>query len=163
MWPSSVHPQPSSIDLAKERKNELKAVTNALGIESAVNVSSDDIEKTFSTIIREGYEALLVGSICYSVTHRERIIDFVVKRRLPAIYTRRTFVEAGLMSYAADETDVFRRVATYIDKILKGSKPAHLPIERPTKFEFVINLKTAKQIGVTIPPTVLARADWVIK
>jgi putative ABC transport system substrate-binding protein len=155
-------PQPSSI--VKERKSSLKAVRQTLGIASAVNVSSDDIENTFSNIIRDRYEALLVVSTWYAVAHRQRIIDFAAKRRLPAIYTRHTFVEAGgLMSYAADETDVFRRVATYVDKILKGSMPADLPIERPTKFELVINLKTAKQIGLTIPQSVLYRADKVIK
>jgi len=96
--------------------------------------------------------------------NRKRIATFALKSRLPSMYNNREGVDAGgRMSYSADLADIYRRLATYVDKILKGSKPADLPVERPTKFEFVINLKTAKQIGVTIPPNVLARADKVIK
>ena len=96
--------------------------------------------------------------------NRKRIAGFALKSRLPSVYVGREFVDAGgLMSYDADSVDIYRRVATYIDKILKGAKPADLPVEQPTQFEFVINLKTAKQIGLTIPPNVLARADRVIK
>ena len=96
--------------------------------------------------------------------NRKRIADFALKSRLPSMYYNREFVDAGgLMYYGADIADSSRRVATYVDKILKGAKPADLPVERPTKFEFVINLKAAKQIGLTIPPSVLARADRVIR
>jgi putative ABC transport system substrate-binding protein len=96
--------------------------------------------------------------------NRKRIADFALKSRLPAMYSVREAVDAGgLMSYDADTTDSYRRVAAYLDKILKGAKPADLPVEQPTKFEFVVNLKTAKQIGLTIPPNVLARADKVIR
>jgi ABC-type uncharacterized transport system substrate-binding protein len=96
--------------------------------------------------------------------NRDRIANFAQKNRLPSMYGQREFVDAGgLMSYGPSAPDLFRRAATYVDKILKGTKPADLPVERPRKFELVINLKTAKQIGLTIPPNVLARADTVIK
>jgi putative ABC transport system substrate-binding protein len=96
--------------------------------------------------------------------YTKRIADLTVKNRLPSMYERSDYVEAGgLMSYAANDDDLWRRAAIYVDKILKGAKPADLPVEQPTKFEFVVNLKTAKQIGLTIPPNVLARADKVIK
>ena len=93
-------------------------------------------------------------------SQRKQIVDLAVKSRLPAIYHRPEYVEAGgLMSYGVSITDLDRRAATYVDKILKGAKPADLPVEQPKKFEFIINLKAAKQIGLTIPPNVLARAD----
>jgi putative tryptophan/tyrosine transport system substrate-binding protein len=97
-------------------------------------------------------------------TYLKHTVGLAAKNRLPAIYDGRDFVEAGgLMSYAANFTEMWRRAATFVDKILKGAKPVDLPVEQPTKFEFVINLKTAKQIGLTIPPNVLARADKVIR
>jgi putative ABC transport system substrate-binding protein len=96
--------------------------------------------------------------------NQKRIVGFSLKSRLPSIYFYREAVDAGaLMYYGADQADNYRRVATYVDKILKGANPADLPVEQPTKFELVINLKTAKQIGLTNPPNVLARADKVIK
>jgi putative ABC transport system substrate-binding protein len=96
--------------------------------------------------------------------YRKQIARFALTRRLPSIYSRSEFVDAGgLISYGTDLAHSYRRVAYYIDRILRGAKPADLPIEQPTKFELIINLKTAKQIGVTIPPNVLARADRVIK
>ena len=95
---------------------------------------------------------------------RGQIASFAQKNRLPSIYAQKKYVDAGgLMSYGPSTPDMHRRAATYVDKILKGTKPADLPVERPRKFELVINLKTAKQIGLTIPPNVLARADTVIK
>ena len=97
-------------------------------------------------------------------TNRNRIVDFALKSRSPSMWDNREFVDAGgLMSYGADEADSYRRVTYYVDRILKGAKPADLPVEQPTKVELVINLKTAKQIGLTIPPNVLVRADKVIK
>jgi putative tryptophan/tyrosine transport system substrate-binding protein len=96
--------------------------------------------------------------------NRKRTADFALKSRLPSVYTGKVSVEAGgLMSYAADIADSYRRVAYFVDRILKGAKPADLPVEQPTKFELVINLKTAKQIGVTIPQSLLYRADKVVK
>jgi putative ABC transport system substrate-binding protein len=108
--------------------------------------------------------ALSVTRHRLSQTYQKKILEHTAKHRLPAIYWREDFVsEGGLMSYGADEVESFKRLATLIHKVLKGSKPAELPVEQPTKFELVINLKTAKQIGLTIPPHVLARADRVIK
>ena len=96
--------------------------------------------------------------------HRTQIVDLAIKNRLPAMYHRPEYVkDGGLMTYGPNIADLFRRAATYVDKILKGTKPADLPVEQPKKFEFIINLKAAKQIGLTIPPNVLARADKVIK
>ena len=96
--------------------------------------------------------------------YRAKIVNFAAKSQLPAMYGQSYYVEAGgLMSYAANFTDLYRRAATYVDKILKGAKPAELPVEQPTKFELVINLKAAKQIGLTIPQSVLYRADKVIR
>ena len=97
-------------------------------------------------------------------TQRKQIVELAVTGRFPAIYSSREYVEGGgLMTYGVNFTDLYRRAAVYVDKILKGAKPANLPVEQPTKFEFIINLKAAKQIGLTIPPNVLARADRVIK
>ena len=96
--------------------------------------------------------------------NEKRIADFALMSRLPSVYSYKAGVEAGgLMYYGADLADIYRRVATYVDKILKGAKPADLPVEQPTKFEFIINMKAAKQIGLTIPPNVLVRADRVIR
>jgi putative ABC transport system substrate-binding protein len=97
-------------------------------------------------------------------SHEKRIVEFLAKNRLPAIFENKEMVESGgLMSYGANHEDVYRRAASYVDKILKGAKPVDLPVEQPMKFEFVVNLKTATQIGLMIPPNVLVRADRVIK
>ena len=123
-----------------------------------------DIETAFREATKRRAEAVLVlgGSVLNS--QRAQIVELAAKSRLPAIYGIREAVEAGgLMSYGPSGNDLTRRAATYVDKILKGAKPADLPVEQPTKFELIINLKAAKQIGLTIPPTVLARADKVIK
>ena len=123
-----------------------------------------DMEPAFSTMIRERAEALATASGPANNTNRARIVEMAFKRSLPAIYHDSQFVEAGgVMSYGPNVAGMFQRAATYVDKILKGAKPADLPVEQPTKFELIINLKTAKQIGLTIPPNVLARADRVIR
>jgi putative tryptophan/tyrosine transport system substrate-binding protein len=123
-----------------------------------------DIEAVFRAAAKGRADAVLVMNSPFLVSHRKQVADLAVKNRLPAIYYSTEFVEdRGLMSYGVSFTDLFRRAATYVDEILKGAKPADLPVEQPTKFELVINLKAAKQIGLTIPPTVLARADKVIR
>jgi putative tryptophan/tyrosine transport system substrate-binding protein len=123
-----------------------------------------DIEPAFRSAKNQNADALLVLTGPLVTSQRSDIIRLAAKNRLPAIYDRAEFVEdGGLMTYSVSSTDLFRRAAHYVDKILKGAKPGDLPVEQPTKFELVINLKTAKQIGLTIPPNVLARADKVIK
>ena len=118
----------------------------------------------FATMKNERVPALLVIADPLVADNRDRIVAFAATNRLPAIYPYRTFVDAGgLMSYGADLSDLNRRAATYVDRILKGAKPAELPIEQPTKFELVVNLKTAKALGLTIPPSLLLRADHVIQ
>jgi putative ABC transport system substrate-binding protein len=149
-------------DLFKEAEVVAKAL--GLRLQSLVVKGPDDFESVFKAAKSEGAEALIVISNPLSNTYRARIIDLAAKNLLPAIYPSTGFVEAGgLMSYAPDFLYNWRRAATYVDKILKGANPGDLPVEQPKKFEFVINLKAAKQIGVTITPNVLARADRVIK
>jgi putative tryptophan/tyrosine transport system substrate-binding protein len=123
-----------------------------------------DFDRAFSDMTRARAGALTVlGSAMFSI-ERRRLVDLAAKHRLPAVYPWREFVDAGaLMSYGANIADMHRRAATYVDKILKGAKPADLPVEQPTKFELVINLKTAKALGLTIPPSLLGRADEVIQ
>jgi putative ABC transport system substrate-binding protein len=113
---------------------------------------------------KNGANALHLANDLIFTNHRKRIAELAVKHRLPSIAERKEFSEAGgLITYGTSVRDMFRRAATYVDKILKGTKPGDIPVERPMKFELIINLKTAKQIGLTIPPNVLARADRVIR
>ncbi len=155
----------------KQAMKEVEAVGQALGIQIQSVVAAtryvtplDELKRAFSAISREAPDALLVASMPLTIHNRARVVEFAAKRRLPTIYARRPFVkEGGLMSYNADLQHLYRRAATYVDKILKGAKPGDLPVEQPTKFRLVINLKTAKKIGLTIPPEVLYRADKVIK
>jgi len=126
--------------------------------------SAEDFDKIFAGINEQRPDALYLAPSTLILINLKRIASFALRSRLPSVYQSREFVDAGgLMSYSADLTDSYRRVADYVDKLLKGAKPADLPVEQPTKFELVINLKTARQIGLTIPPHVLARADKVIK
>jgi putative tryptophan/tyrosine transport system substrate-binding protein len=145
---------------------EIELAAGAFGVQlqSLDVLGHNDIDTAFRAATKAHVDALVVLVSVVLTDHRTQIANLALKGRLPAIYYSRQFVEAGgLMSYAASFTDLSRRAATYVDKILKGARPADLPVEQPTKFEFVINLKAAKQIGLTIPPNVLARADRVIK
>ncbi|MFI5281278.1 MAG: ABC transporter substrate-binding protein [Gemmatimonadales bacterium] len=122
------------------------------------------LDSAFAAIGRQRVDAILLGPGTFFYGHRLRIIDFAARQRLPVMYWEPTFTESGgLMSYGPDWSDAIRRVPTYVDRILKGAKPGDLPMEQPTKFELVINLKTAKAIGLTIPPSLLGRADEVIQ
>jgi putative ABC transport system substrate-binding protein len=126
--------------------------------------AADDFERVFAALNKERPDGLYLATSPLIFSNGKRIAAFALKSRLPAVYLRKEDVEAGgLMYYGADLAGTYRRVANYVDKILKGAKPADLPVERPTKFELMFNLKTAKQIGVTIPQSMLYRADKVIK
>src|SRR4030095_14689160 len=156
---------PSSASVPPQMR-EAKLAAQSLGVQlQSLEVRGiDDFEKAFRAATKERASALIMLDDAFFFTHRTRIVKLGTKSRLPAIYGFTESVEAGgLMSYAANLADMYRRAAVYVDKILKGAKPADLPVEQPKKFEFVINLKTAKQIGLTIPPNVLARADRVIR
>ena len=126
--------------------------------------SPADIDRAFSDVTKARADALAVLSTPMFASERRRLVALAAKNRLPTVYSFRTYVEAGgFMSYGASIPDLARRAATYVDKILKGAKPGDLPVEQPTKFELVINLKTAKALGLTVPPSVLGRADEVIQ
>ncbi len=144
-----------------------EAAARSLGVRvQVVNVERpDDFGTAFAEVQRNRAQALIVSSSGLFYVHRTRLVEFAAKHRLPTIYHQSEFVvvSGGLMSYGPDFRDLFRRAATYVDKILKGAKPGDLPVERPTKFELVINLKTAKALGLTIPPSLLQRADQVIE
>jgi putative tryptophan/tyrosine transport system substrate-binding protein len=147
-------------------KSDMPSVAQGFGLKlQTLEVrSANEFDSTFQTILRERAEALIISPSPLFITFETRIVDFAAKSRLPSINQSSSYVEAGgLMSYGLVFGFNFRRAAYFVDKILKGAKPADLPVEQPTKFEFVINLKTAKQIGLTIPPNVLARADRVIR
>jgi putative ABC transport system substrate-binding protein len=145
---------------------EVETVARSLGLtgQSKEIQSREGFEKVFAALTKQRSVGLYVPGGPLFSTNRKLIVDFALKSRMPVVYVRREFVDdGGLMSYGADSVEQYRRAAYFVDRILKGTKPADLPVERPTKFEFVINLKAAKQIGLTIPPNVLARADKVIK
>ena len=145
---------------------EIEAAAPAFGVQvQRLEVGGpDNLENAFRAAAKSRTQALIVVSSGFINSHRERIVNLEIENRMPVMYTNTLFVLAGgLMSYGPDVPDQFRRAAVYVDKILKGSKPADLPVEQPTKFELLINLKTAKQIGLTISPNLLARADRVIR
>jgi putative tryptophan/tyrosine transport system substrate-binding protein len=146
------------------RETEITARAFGVQLERLEVSGPDDFEMAFQAARKKRAGALIALDVAFFFTHRAQMVKLAVKSRLPAIYAFKEFVDAGgLMSYAANLVDLYRRAAVYVDKILKGRKPADLPVEQPTKFELVINLKAAKQIGLTIPPNVLVRADKVIK
>jgi putative ABC transport system substrate-binding protein len=146
---------------------EYEATARALKIQlqsMGVQGSNPDLEGAFQAATKGRTNAIITITTANLFIQQKRIADLAITNRLPSMYQGSTWVESdGLMSYSTDDLAMYRRAATYVDKILKGTKPADLPVEQPTKFEFVINLKTAKQIGLTIPQSVLFRADRVIK
>jgi putative ABC transport system substrate-binding protein len=126
--------------------------------------SAGEIEKAFGAATKAGAGGIIVGAVQRTVGQPQRVAELAAKSRLPAIYEFRLYVEAGgLISYGVDSVDLWRRAATFVDKILKGAKPSDLPVEQPTRFELVINQKAAKALGLTIPPSLLLRADQVIE
>ena len=146
------------------RETELAAAAFGVKLQFVDVLSRKDIEGAFRRTVNWRADAFLAQGSGILNRHRTQVADLAVKSRLPAMYYASEFVEVGgLMSYGVDFADLFRRAATYVDKILKGASPAELPVEQPTKFEFIVNLKAAKQIRLTIPPNVLARADRVIR
>jgi putative ABC transport system substrate-binding protein len=155
------HPETPS---TPKQLEEVEVAARALGIQlQPVPVRSPhDFESAFKAV--SGADGLMPLDVAFFTTHRARLVELAVTSRLPVVYGNREMVEAGgLMSYGVDFADLYRRAATYVDKILKGAKPGDLPVEQPTKFELVINLKTAKALGLTLPPSLLARADQLIQ
>jgi ABC-type uncharacterized transport system substrate-binding protein len=145
---------------------ETQSTARALGVTLQYNQVRDtaEVDAAFNTTIKDNANALLVFPDPVTNVHREQIAEFAAKHRLPSMFGRKGYVEAGgLISYGPKLEEISRRIPVHVDKILKGAKPADVPTELPTKFELFINLKTAKQIGLTIPPNLLARADRVIK
>jgi putative ABC transport system substrate-binding protein len=146
------------------KETELAAGVLGVKLQILDIIGPKDIETAFRAASKGRAEAVLALGSSVLLLQRTQVVELVGKNRLPTIYSQREFLEAGgLMTYGTNFADLWRRAATYVDKILKGAKPADLPVEQPKKFEFIINLKAAKQIGLTIPPNVLVRADRVIK
>jgi len=153
-------------DRERQRFKESEVVAKGLGLRLQFFGAkvADDLDSAFDAVKRAGAQALILPPTTFLLTNRVQFINAAAKNRLPAIYPDSEYVEVGgLMSYGPDILDNWRRATIFVDKILKGKKTAELPVEQPMKFEFIINLKAAKQIGLTIPPNVLARADKVIK
>ncbi len=149
---------------ASFRQTEAAARTLGVQVHSLDVRGPDDFENVLPAAISSGAGALIVVDDPLTVSYRVRIASFAARNRLPSMYGFREFAEAGgLMAFGANLADLYSRAPIYVDKILKGAKPADLPVEQPTKFDLVINLKTAKALGLTIPPSLLARADQVIE
>ena len=146
------------------RESQLSARELGLQLHSVEVSSAREYENAFKEAMKARSAALAVTQSTIINPHQKRVAELATKNRLPAISSRGDFVDSGvLMSYGPDRAEPYRRLASMVDKILKGTKPADIPVEQPTKFELIINLKTAKQIGLTIPPNVLVRADKVIR
>jgi putative ABC transport system substrate-binding protein len=144
----------------------IQSVAPSLGVEvSAINVrEAGEIEQAVTAFARSPNGGLILTASALAVAHRELVIGLAARHKLPAVYYRRYFADSGgLVSYGSDIVQQFRGAASYVDRILKGEKPADLPVQAPTKYELVINLKTAKALGLDVPPTLLARADEVIE
>lgn len=153
---------PNTEILVKELEDAARALK--IGLQSITVTGPNDLENAFQKVAADQAQAILFGGGGLFGAHRQRIVDLVAKLRRPAMFPNVRFVElGGLMTYGEDRAYMFRRAADYVDRILKGTTPTDLPVERPRKFELIINLKAAKQIGLTIPPNVLARADRVIR
>jgi len=153
---------PSNIVSLKELQalaNKLKLTLDSVGVRKGV-----ELDRAFSVMAARRTDALVVAAGTLTDTHRKQIVVLAAKTKVPAMYGEKVFVEAGgLMSYAANFSESWRRAATYVDKILKGANPADLPVEQPRKFELVVNIKAAKQIGLRIPQSLVFSADEVIK
>jgi putative ABC transport system substrate-binding protein len=152
------------IDYGMEAERAAKVLGVTIQFAEMPARNDKNLEKALGTVVNERANALLVTPHPFFIDRRQQIINFAVQHKLPAIYASSGFVDdGGLMSYGPSGQDTWRRAAWYVDKILKGMKPADLPVEQPKKFDLIVNLKTAKHIGLTIPPNVLARADRVIR
>jgi len=153
---------PGTVLIAKG--TQAAAASLGLHVQSLGVRDPGELDRAFAAMREARAGALIVESSSMLFTWRERLADLALKNRLPTMFAQRQYAEAGgLTAYSADFSDLFRRAATFVDKILKGAKPADLPVEQPTKWEFVVNLKTAKALGLTVPPSLLARADEVIQ
>ncbi len=162
LWQPGAHGQRAQRDMLAEAEVAARAL--AVRLQFVEARGPDDFDRAFSAITKERAGALSVLTTITFFAERRRLVDLAAKNRLPAVYPWREAVNAGgLMSYGVSIPDLFRRAATYVDKILKGAKTADLPVEQPTRFELVINMKTAKALGLTIPQSILVRADHVIQ
>jgi putative ABC transport system substrate-binding protein len=146
------------------KDTQMAARSLGLTLQSVEIRTADDFERAFASVLKGRAEALVVGPGQFLFTHQREVVEFALKNRLPSIYAWKDPVSVGgLIAYGVNIPQVYRRAAYYVDKILRGTKPGDLPVEQPTKFDLVVNLKTAKALGLTIPPSLLLRADEVIQ
>jgi len=162
LWHPGIHGERTTSDVMK--KTEAAARTLGVQLRFVAVQGAAELDEAFSTMTREHVDALMLFPSSMLFLERKRIVDLAAKHRLPSMYATRQYVDlGGLISYGANQADLIRRAATYVDKILKGANPGELPVEQPTKFELLINLKTAKALGLAIPQSVLTHADEVIQ